>query len=80
MSVRAANYILKVPNVFNSCLRVFEMRDFSRIAFRYFVRLTSGKQHVFVSLSFSLSVSVSVSLSMSVSLIFPDIDNLPRSQ
>ena len=49
VSVRAANYTLKVLNVFNSCLRVFEMRDFSRIAFRYFVMFLSGNQHVSVS-------------------------------
>ena len=30
--------------------------------------------------SVSVSISVSVSLSMSVSLIFPDIDYLPRSR
>ena len=74
MSVRAANYTLKVLNVFNSCLRDFEMLDFSKIAFRYFVMLLSRIQHV------SLCVSVFASLSMSVSLIFPDIDYLPRSR
>ena len=56
MSVRAANYTLKVPNVFNSCLRDFEMRDFSKIAFRYFVMLLSRNQHVSVSVSVSVSV------------------------
>ena len=72
MSVRAANYTLKVLNVFNSCLRDFAMRDFSRIAFRYFVRLISGNQHVVVSVSLFFSLSVSVSVSV--------IDHLPRSR
>ena len=78
VSVRAANYTLKVLNVFNSCLRDFEMLDFSKIAFRYFVRLKSGKQHL--SVFVSLSMSVSVSVFVSVSAFLSDINYISRSQ